>query len=161
MLTLRAMEIEEAIRMLDIRNDRLDALRTSGPMTVEAQKHWYVDVVVRSMRDRWRSAFNDGGAFVGYCGIEYIQWENRLGEISALAIHDDDQAEIINAAIRFGFDTLNLNSLYAEVYTCNRDAAIWTEAFGDLAECYTLPMRKWYQGKWYDSKYYVMVREDA
>ncbi len=100
---------------------------------------------------------------LGYGGLENIQWENRLAEISILIAPDfrgkgwgeAGVAEIL----RRGFCEMNLENIYGECYICSSAAGFWKK----LAAKYsgyktTLPARKFWAGAYYDSMYFNFSR---
>jgi len=100
----------------------------------------------------------------GYGGIENIQWENSIGEISLLISPHERKAglgfwsalEIIN----YGFDNLNLHTIFAECYDNNTAVNFWHKVFTQYKD-YTeviLPNRKYCDGEYYNSMYFSVSR---
>ena len=138
------------------RNARLDALRTPYPLTKEQQLDWHY-----THTGKWWS-IEEGNALVGYGGIQHIQWESRIGELSLL-MHPKETARrgaALDLILCEAFLTMNLTIIYAEVYECNRDAVWWSlEAKRRGAIEVELPTRKFYQGQYWDSVYYSFDRD--
>jgi RimJ/RimL family protein N-acetyltransferase len=96
---------------------------------------------------------------VGYCGIDNIQWENRLGEI-ALTIGNKyisfGYGKIaLNLLLTEGFNNLNLLNIYGECYFCNPKIGFW-EKYAKEHNAYIteLPERKYFNGDYYNSLYF-------
>ena len=154
---LRVLSIEDMEPIRQWRNQCLSTLRTPFPLTKEQQQQWYRDEICnRASRSRFWGV-EQKGALVGYGGIENIQWENRIGEISLLinpAEHGNGYGkEAAFEIIRQAFGSLNLNTVYAECYYDNPAIAFWDKVF--LNDYRTiLPNRKYSYGRYSDSVYY-------
>lgn len=149
-------------------------LRTPYMLTKEMQEEWYYrEIADRESRTRywglWEPWPVDNGGFVpatrhvlvGYGGIENIEWENRSGEMSLLVFSHSRHMGFGQNAVKLflheAFNTLNLETVYAEVYDCNPNREFWSKV-GHVAA--TLPRRKCIDGQYYAAKYYVWTRED-
>jgi hypothetical protein len=101
---------------------------------------------------------------IGMCGIENISWENRNGEISILLAPDrwGEFDAVLDEVLRLGFNNLNLENLYTEVYGCNLQAERWHQCeTRKTAPSYAiLPNRKFWDGDYYDSLYINFNREE-
>jgi hypothetical protein len=101
--------------------------------------------------------------FVGMGEISNIQWENRLGEIGLIMHpeHLDKADKAINLILEQGFDYLNLENIFGEVYVCSPYLDIWANIATkyNAAWCYLLN-RKYWNGKYFGSKYFNILRED-
>lgn len=149
-MTLEAMTLDDAQAARAWRNDRPDALRTPYPLSEADQQAWYLD-----HDGRFFSIIYDD-RLAGYGGIQHVQWESRIGELSLLMApgYEHMRGEGLDMMLDYAFDTMRLDTVYAEVYECNRDITFWTWVAGGT-ECRTakLPNRKWYQGRYWDSLY--------
>lgn len=141
------------------RNKCLEALRTPRMLTYEMQEEFYKNVICDRKANSRYWALRDKYRLVGMCGIENIEWENRLGEIS-LIINPNEQrkgygAQAVELLLEQGFDYLNLENIYAECYTCNPALEFWDKMRAKYcgSTC-TLPNRKYWAGRYYDSIYF-------
>ena len=169
---LRALELSDMEPIRIWRNQHLDILRTPFALTKEQQEDWYKNEICnRQSKSRfWAVVKNtyklDGkivGDCVGYGGIENIQWENSLGEISLL-IGPEYQGKGygIKAAkeiLRKAFQELNLKTVYAECYENNKATKFWDKVFNGCFQT-ILPNRKYYNGVYFNSIYYSMDAKD-
>jgi RimJ/RimL family protein N-acetyltransferase len=149
-MNLAPLEPEDAELARQWRNERLDALRTPYPLTYEDQQRWY-----SNREGRWWAVKDN--STIGYGGIQHIQWENRLGELSLLMRPESDwgRGEALDLILIEAFSALGLFTVYAEVYLCNHDIEWWAAAAGLRgASRVILPNRKFYQGTWWDSLYF-------
>jgi RimJ/RimL family protein N-acetyltransferase len=172
---LRVLSIEDMEPIRQWRNQCLSTLRTPFPLTTEQQEDWYRNEICnRQSRSRfWAimapSEYRDGlfisnpdpYDIVGYGGIENIQWENSIGEISLLinpSYHGKGfgkQAAI--EIIRQAFDSLNLNTVFAECYQNNPAVAFWDKIFQKGYRT-ILPNRKYSDGVYVNSVYYSLSK---
>ena len=149
------------------RNAMPETLRTPYLLTEEMQYNYYKDVICdRKGTTRYWALWEmeaDPELFVGYGGIENIQWENRLGEISVLIGPDLRGRGYGKAAVdeflRRAFDELNLHAVWGECYLCSPAVGFWRNMVayhGGIA--LELPYRKYWDGKYWGSLYFCFVR---
>ena len=149
-MTLEAMTLADAQAARAWRNDRPDAMRTPYPLSQADQQAWYLD-----HDGRFFSIVEDD-LLAGYGGIQHVQWESRIGELSLLMdpAVDHHRAEALDLILTYAFDTMRLDTVFAEVYECNRDLSWWQHvACGPECTTARLPNRKWYQGRYWGSLY--------
>jgi RimJ/RimL family protein N-acetyltransferase len=163
---LRVLSIEDMEPIRQWRNQCLSTLRTPFPLTKEQQEQWYRDEICnRASRSRFwgiedrvnQFGIDDNDTLIGYGGIENIQWENRIGEISLLInpfYHGKGYGtaaavDIIHCA----FYDLNLKTVYAEVYGNNPAVSFWEKIFSNQYKT-ILPNRKYCNGLYVNSIYY-------
>lgn len=169
---LRPLCLEDMEPIRQWRNACLDVLRTPFALTKEQQEEWYRNEICnRNSRSRFfaiettRKIYQrEVPTLVGYGGIENIQWENSIGEISLLIAPDNKKKGIgFRAALdimNYAVDRLNLHTVYAECYCSNTAVNFWHkvfEQFPKYAEV-VLPNRKYLNGKYYDSMYFSVSR---
>lgn len=162
---IRALELADMEPIRKWRNESLDTLRTPFPLTKEQQEDWYKNEICnRQSRSRfWAIDEELRGKLVGYGGIENIQWENSIGEISLLIDPSKRGRGIGNEAacmiIKEGFNRLNLNTIYGECYLSNPAVNFWRNVSKTFNSIETiLPRRKFLNGTYYDSIVFTMVR---
>ncbi len=140
------------------RNDHLEGLRTPYPLTREQQEQFYKDVICnRDSQHRYWAVEGDG--LVGMVGLTYIQWENRLAEISLItdpyARKRGIGSDAVKLALEQAFGNMGLLTVYGECYECNPACGFWhrmTERYHGVTA--TLPRRKFWHGKLWDSLYF-------
>jgi hypothetical protein len=151
------------------RNSQLSMLRTPYILTEEMQREFYKDKICnRNSNCRFFSVIH-GVDLVGMVGLENIQFENRLAEIS-LVTNPDNKNYIEGIArhiLDYGFNNLNLKSIFAEVYGCSPYLEIWeglanaTNAWENLTDVSVdvavIPYRKFYKGRYYRSTIYTFI----
>ena len=126
---------------------------------------WYKNEVCnRASRTRFWGIHNDEGILVGYGGIENIQWENSIGEISLLINPKEHRKgygyKAANDIIKQAFTSIGLHSIYAECYHNNLAMAFWDKVFKGKFTC-TLPWRKYIDGRYESSRYYAWHKHEC
>jgi RimJ/RimL family protein N-acetyltransferase len=158
---LRALDVGDMEHIRLWRNESLDTLRTPFPLTKEQQEDWYrSEVCDRRSRSRFFAIEDGSNILVGYGGIENIQWENSIGEISLLIsprYRGKSMGTLAASEIlREAFWGMNLHTVYAECYSNNKAVGFWRRIFvRDWGGSETiLPNRKYCQGQYFDSHYF-------
>lgn len=156
-MRLEALTLSDAQAARRWRNDRPDALRTAYPLSEAEQEAWYLD------HDGRFFAIVDDLDLLGYGGIQHIQWESRIGELSLLMAPESDymRDHALHLLLEYAFSVLRLDTVYAEVYESNKDIAYWQLVAGDpWVTSVRLPNRKFYDGCYWDSLYISFDRGD-
>ena len=161
-MILRALELADMEQIRKWRNACLDTLRTPFELTKEQQEEWYTsEICNRTSRSRFWGITDKYGSLIGYGGIENIQWENSIGEISLMInpkMHRKGNGTLAAKAIlNKAFSSLNLHTVYAECYTNNPATTFWANVFSKGYRT-ILPNRKYCNGKYYDSIYFSLDR---
>ena len=176
-MILRSLSREDMPIILEWRNhkDVLPTLRTPFPLNIDQQMEWYdKEICNRDSRTRFfgfEDEYIEHNAIesvpryglIGYGGIENIQWENRTGEISLLVNpvlqRKGYGRKATNAIIDYAFDSLNLDTIWGEVYCNNPAVAFWDKLVKEYGGIMTrIPRRKYHAGQYYDSMYFAVVR---
>jgi RimJ/RimL family protein N-acetyltransferase len=182
-MTLRPLELADMELIRQWRNASPETLRTPFPLTREQQEDWYRTVICdrRGSTRYWGVSaivpayvtedvcLLDGNTvktnhsaairLVGYGGIENIQQENRLGEISILIAPEyrgkgyGEQA--VSEFLHRAFRQLNLANVWGECYTCSRAISFWKRMI-EMRGAYScqLPARKYWEGTYWPSLYF-------
>lgn len=156
---LRALELSDMEHIRKWRNESLSMLRTPFPLTKEQQEDWYRNEICnRNSRSRF-FAIEDGFChLVGYGGLENIQWENGIAELSLL-IDPNKQGCGFGKRAAFdimerGFGSMRLHTIYAECYANNPAVGFWDKVFLVPDNRIFLPDRKFIDGKFVGAYYY-------
>lgn len=173
-MELKALSLEDMEPIRQWRNSQLEILRTSYPLTQEMQEQFYHDVVCNryanarfwGIVDTIEELSNMRGqkVLIGMAGIENIQWENKIGEISLiLNPKQSNNADLRKALVLIldkGFNCLNLENLHTEVYSCNLNREFWLQRASEyLGYTCKLPNRKYWQGNYCESMYINFNKE--
>jgi RimJ/RimL family protein N-acetyltransferase len=139
MITLKPISKDNLQLILDERHKVSETLRTNKMLTMDEQLAWYEkEIANRDSRTRywefWADSKEGAGigfenengdkSFLGYGGIENIQWENSTGEVSLL-IFEAYRGKgygfgraCVKTILDQAFNSLNLHSVYGECYKC-------------------------------------------
>ncbi len=177
-MKLKALSLTDLEQVRLWRNENLSALRTPFLLTAEQQEAFYLNTICnRQANSQYWGIWGDtqilyaddrpiDGAkeLIGMCGLENIQWENRLAEISMILNPDYRGKGYGGKAVALlldqGFNYLNLENIYGECYFCNPAVEFWKticKRYG--AKCCNIPNRKYWNGQYYDSLYFNIARE--
>lgn len=173
-MILKAISLSDLEKVREWRNKQISMLRTPFPLTSEQQSEFYKNVICnRQSNGRfWGIYLKDFPTkfstteyitpieFIGMTGIENIQWENRLGEISLLLNPKHSTNENLYKALTQilykGFMCLNLENIYTEVYECSPFKDFWLNYINTCGINNTvniLPNRKYCIGRYWNSFY--------
>lgn len=175
-MRLKALSAEDCEQVRLWRNEQLESLRTPFPLAKEQQNIFYETVICNRqanarfwgiwvnkkvtlpMQKPMEDIETEGKILIGMCGLENVSWENRLAEISLLFNPDYPMDKYGEESLRLllheGFNNMNIENIFTEVYYCNPASDFWF----DIAKKYSsivafLPYRKYYNGKYYHSTY--------
>ena len=146
------------------RHEVPETLRTPMMLTYEMQQDYYENIICNRTGTTRYWGLWQYDTFVGYGGIENIQWENSTGEISIL-IGKKYQGRGYGAAgvrlfLEQAFYFMGLRSVWGEVYKCG-NVGFW-EKLCQKYNAYTtdIKYRKYFNGIYYDSMYFCFAKED-
>jgi len=164
MIELRALSLTDMEPIRAWRNSALETLRTPYRNTKEQQEDWYYkEIANRESHTRYWGLWSHY-KFIGYGGIENIEWENGRGEISLLISPDCRGLGFGRKAVELfldqAFNYLRLESVWGEVYHCGH-VDFWKKiCTAHKAEIVDLPMVKYYNGVLYGAMRFCFIRED-
>jgi len=151
---------EELNQIAQWRNLVLEALRT-GDFTSpgESQIQWTKSF---SQSDKYFFIYFNDDKFIGYCGLDKFHPINRTAEISLLIGMTFTRQGIGREAVKFllhyGFDLLNLNLIFGEVYLTTTNSKFWLKQ-GFKKEA-ILRHRKYWKGKYYNSMVFSITQKE-
>lgn len=167
---LRAVEETDLKKLRDWRNipELRRNFREVRELNMENQHLWYSSLQKNSMRDfMFVIERLSDNATIGACGLLYINWIIRsadfsfyIGENSHYIDQEGYGLEAAKLLIQYGFDNLNLNKIWMELYEFDlakinffKDSLNFS-VDGKLREnCYE-------DGKYYDSLIISLLRKD-
>lgn len=146
------------------RNEVLETLRTPFPLTEEMQNDFYDEVICNKHSKHRYWSIKDGGQLIGFGGITNIEWPNRIGEISLIIAPEFRKQHLGDDAVFYllyeAFYTLNLKTVFGEVYLCNSAVDFWKKSAGQYGATWCiLPNRKYTNGKFWNSLYFSIDRD--
>lgn len=157
------------------RNQARKTLRTPYPLTEEQQDAFYMDVVcnphsphrywacIQDTLDREHDIYP--GTLLGMGGLTFIQWENRIAEISLIL---DPYfrgmglgKEAVDLILAEGFDRMGLKTIFGECYCTHEGVEFWKKITQQYKGYETvLPNRKFWSGRFWDSLYFSIDADD-
>ena len=127
--TLEAVQSEHIEKIRIWRNEQMDVLRQSSPISKEEQIHYYENQVWREMDknhpDKILLSIMVNGELIGYGGLTNISWTNLRGEISfmldtKIANTKKDYGESFPIFLKLikniAFSELKLFRIYGELF---------------------------------------------
>ena len=166
-LFLDSLNFSDCERARGWRNNNLVALRTPFALTYEQQEDFYKEVICNRLSKNRFWAVRDNkkpGNFIAMVGLENIEWENGIAEISII-VNPELQgngfgSQIINLLFEAGFNGMRLNNIYGECYECNPAYEFWRKLCRRYKMHTTfLPYRKFYNGRYHDSLYFSITED--
>ena len=164
-MELKCLSLYDIQKVRRWRNEQLEMLRTSFPLTEEMQEDFYKNVICNRNSNSKFWGIWTGSEFIGICGLENIQWENRNSEISLLLNPEyplnKHGKEVLKLLLYEGFMNMNLENIYTEVYDCHKELSFWYDMIKKYKCMFSaLPNRKYYNGKYHNSTYINFNKED-
>jgi len=163
-MKLKALSLLDVEHVRRWRNSQIEMLRTSFPLTTEMQADFYKNVVSNRQSNARYWGIREKDILIGMAGLENIQWENRLGEISLLltpGAMDEHGTKSLSLLLHEGFMNMNLENIFTEVYECSPHLQFWMNIVVKYDTCFArLPNRKYYNGEYWSSFYINFNKED-
>lgn len=128
------------------------------------QKNWYENRVLTNPNQvDFEIHEKETKKLIGHCGLYYINWVNRSAEFTVYLGDFDYRGKGIGkdalvTLFNYGFNTLNLNRIWCEVYSNNKALSVY-ESIGFVKEGV---MRQTYfdDGKYWDSTILSMLKNE-
>lgn len=161
-MELRCLRESDALAVLPWRAKVPETLRTVRAVTPDEQRDWYFEQIGNRESHTRYWGLHEDGKFVGYGGIEHIEWENRRGELSVLidpALHHKGYGRrAVRLFLWEAFETFNLEHVWGECYTCGA-VGFWEKIIKEYGAFATmLPARKYWKGMYWSSYYFDISR---
>ena len=169
-MKLKPLSLSDMEPIRNWRNEQLPMLRTSFPLTQPQQLSFYSNTICNRNANARYWGIHDGHYLeenlttiqrktnlIGMAGIENIQWENRLGEISLLIKpHGMDKygEDALTLILHEGFMNMNLDNIFTEVYGCSPYLKFWSDQLPKYkTRTIAIPNRKYHNGEYWDGHY--------
>ncbi len=137
-IRLRAIEAEDLPLLIKWRNDPTvyQYFFEHEPLSLEMQRRWFESFLKKGDEKFWIIETTSELKPIGTIGLVHIDWRNRKAEIGRILIYDDEyrhggygsEAECL--VLRYGFDHINLNRIYCEVFADNERGIQIHKRFG-------------------------------
>tara|TARA_R110002074_G_scaffold29132_1_gene83631 strand:+ start:135 stop:677 length:543 start_codon:yes stop_codon:yes gene_type:complete len=165
-VSLHAVEKEHLPILQNWRNDPeyRKYYREYRELTLSHKENWYKNKIVDD--DTWQFFVvkpNKEDVVIGSCGLIYINWVHRTAEFSITIGEQNCRgkgygSDTLRTLIKYGFEELNLNRIWCEVYDNNDAVEIYRHiGFKDEGR---MRQTAYKNGKYLDSFLLSMLRED-
>ena len=158
----------EKLRIWRNENAEKGILRTPYLLTIDMQQKFFDDVINnRNSNSRYWGIFlktydNDDHlihVFIGYTGLDKIEWENGLAEIGLMISHEyiglGYGSKALSLVLNEAFNNMRLQNIYGECYKCNPNIQFWEKMIEKYKAYSTiLPNRKYFDGSFFNSMYF-------
>ena len=166
-VVLRAVERGDLDRFKEWRNDYAEFCREWRPLSDEDQNAWFhrISGADRNTHVMFTVCSKDEPKLpVGCCGLTYVDWVRRRGEISIYiggtrALHEGLGRDTLATLIDFGFDEMGLHRQTAEVFAFNDRGLRLFHGFGFVEEG-RLREHHYTKGVWCDSILFGLLRSE-
>lgn len=161
-IALRALAVSDLPKLLMWRNnpENRKFLREYRPLTLEQHQAWYEDLQQDDHKIQMFSISNKG-LLVGACGLTHLDWIARSTEISLYIgegyIDDKISPVALKLLMAYGFETLGLHRLWAEIWEFDekKQALLLKSGFKEEVK----KRQAHWDGAWYDSLIYGRILE--
>jgi len=157
-VTLRALEKDDLSSLKEWRNSLhvRKSTREYKLLNMINQKNWFESIHQSNPpKDIMFGILNKRKKLIGVTGLTYIDWKNRNSEISIYFSTKNWQTkpeanEVINLIMEYGFEELNLNRLYVEIFSLMKENIKLFIKMKFIKEG-QLREKIWRENKWWDT----------
>ena len=165
---IRAIEVEDLQVIQTWRNDEKlrRYFREYRDFSMDQKKDWYNKMIHSKNFEMFVVVdLNNDNEPIGVAGITYIDWQNRHADVHFYIgkngewIDDKYSPTAIKLILNYGFKTLNLNKLWAEIYEIDYKKLSFFKSLGFEVDA-TLREHYYYEGKYYNSHILSLLKKD-
>ena len=138
--------------------------REHRELSKDMQEKWFESRVLGDPNQvNFESHDKETDKLIGHCGLYYINWVHRHAEFG-IYIGDDSYrgggygSDALRVLTKYGFDDLNLNRIWCEVYDNNEALDVYKH-IGFMHEG-TMRNSYYNEGQYWDAHILAMLRED-
>ena len=164
---IRAIEIEDLPTIQIYRNDEglRQYFREYREFSLTQIKEWYFNMIKDNRFEMFVIIDLDLNEVVGVTGITCINWPNKHADVhfyigkNSKWIDEKYSHTAIKLILNYGFKTLNLNKLWAEIYEIDTKKINFFKNKGFKTDA-TLREHYFHNGKYYSSHILSLLRKD-
>ncbi len=164
---IRAIELDDLSIIQSWRNDEnlRKYFREYRDFSMIQKKNWYAKMIESKNFEMFVIIDLENNESIGVAGITYIDWPNRHGDVHFYIGKDGAWIDkkyaptAIKLILNYGFKTLNLNKLWAEIYEIDSKKLDFFKSLGFEIDA-TLREHYYYDGKYYNSHILSLLRKD-
>ena len=166
-LGIRAIEIEDLPIIQKYRNDEglRQYFREYREFSLTQIKDWYFNMIKDNRFEMFVIIDIDLDEIIGVTGITYIDWPNKHADVhfyigkNSEWIDEKYSHTAIKLILNYGFKTLNLNKLWAEIYEIDTKKLNFFKMKGFKIDA-TLREHYFHNGKYYSSHILSLLRKE-
>ena len=166
-LGIRAIEIEDLPIIQKYRNDEglRQYFREYREFSLTQIKDWYFNMIKDNRFEMFVIIDLDLDEVIGVTGITYIDWPNKHADVhfyigkNSEWIDEKYSHTAIKLILNYGFKTLNLNKLWAEIYEIDTKKLNFFKVKGFKIDA-TLREHYFHNGKYYSSHILSLLRKE-
>lgn len=164
---IRAIEIEDLAIIQKYRNDeRLrQYFREYREFSLTQLEDWYFKMIKDNRFEMFVIINLELDEVIGVAGLTYIDWPNKHADIHFYIGKNSEWIDnlysptAIKLILKYGFETLNLNKIWAEIYEIDTKKLIFFKRKGFKIDA-TLREHYFYNGKYYSSHILSLLRKE-
>ena len=153
----------EQLRQWRNQHDLRKYFREFRELGIEDQERWFLKIENDFNQFNFEIIDKKNDKLIGHCGLHYISWTNRTAEFG---IYVGDKtyrgrgygSDALRTLIKYGFEELNMNRIWCEVYSNNDALQIYKHL--DFVEEGVLRQNYYSEGKYWDSHILSMLKEE-
>jgi len=171
-VSLRSLEKEDLPLLRDWRNQDgyRKFFREFRELNLANQEAWFTKYVVNDPNTLMFGIIESGKpeSLVGVCGLCYVNWVHRYADLSLYIgkdlIYIDTKKDgyawgTLDVLLRYGFNELNLNKVWCEIYAFDDKKHELFNAYGFQKDG-VLRQNYFYNGSYQDSVIYSLLAEE-
>tara|TARA_R100001443_G_scaffold115277_1_gene132671 strand:+ start:127 stop:657 length:531 start_codon:yes stop_codon:yes gene_type:complete len=164
---IRAIEKTDLALIKSWRNNELlrQYFREYRDFSMTQKENWYNDMITNNKFEMFVIKDCVDNQDIGVTGITYIDWVNRHGDVHFYIgkngewIDEKYSPEAIKLILDYGFKTLNLNKLWAEIYEIDNKKLDFFKSLGFNIDA-SLREHYFHNGKYYTSHILSLLRSE-
>ena len=165
---IRAIEVDDLPIIQNWRNDEKlrRFFREYREFSLTQKKDWYFKMLNDNRFEMFVIVDLKINEVVGVTGITYIDWPNKHADVhfyigkNSQWIDQEYSPTAIKLILNYGFKTLNLNKLWAEIYEIDNKKLNFFKSLGFKIDA-TLRDHYFHNGKYYNSHILSLLRKEA
>ena len=165
---IRAIEIEDLPIIQKWRNDDhlRQYFREYRDFSLTQKKDWYFKMINDDRFEMFVIVDLETNEVIGVTGITYIDWPNKHADVhfyigkNSEWIDEKYSPTAINIILNYGFNTLNLNKLWAEIYEIDSKKLKFFKSKGFQIDA-TLREHYFHKGLYYNSHILSLLKSEA
>jgi RimJ/RimL family protein N-acetyltransferase len=164
---IRAIEIEDLTIIQKYRNDQSlrQFFREYREFSLTQLKDWYFNMIKDNRFEMFVIVDLDQDEVIGVTGITYIDWPNKHADVhfyigkNSEWIDEKYSKTAVKLTLNYGFNTLNLNKLWVEIYDNDTKKLRFFKDLGFKIDA-TLREHYFYNGNYYSSHILSLLRKE-